>query len=89
MLLTYEYDSSYHGPAFPIVELAIRGFTPQSAETICRAWVDSGANATMIPLHLLRHVKARKIDTVRMVALNGPVTASIYMKSNYESALLC
>lgn len=72
MLLTYDYDSNYSGPAFPAVEIAIQGFSAQSSEVTCRAWVDSGADATIIPLQLLTRTKARKIDTVRMVALSGP-----------------
>lgn len=72
MLLTYEYDSNYNGPAFPVVEIAIRGFAAQSIEVTCRALIDSGADATMIPLRLLTRAKARKIDTARMVALQGP-----------------
>ena len=52
MLLTYDYDSNYNGPAFPVVEVAIRGFAAQSVEVTCRALVDSGADATMIPLRL-------------------------------------
>lgn len=72
MLLTYDYDSTYNGPAFPVVEIAIRGFATQNTEVMCRALVDSGADATMLPLRLLTRAKARKIDTARMVALNGP-----------------
>ena len=58
---TFDYDTNYEGPAFPVVELGITGNRGQVETTI--ALVDSGADATLIPPNLLRNVGARKLDS--------------------------
>jgi len=35
--------------------------------------VDSGADGTIAPLHILKQIQARRVDTVNMRPLRGPV----------------
>jgi hypothetical protein len=58
---TFDYNTNYEGPAFPVVELGIAGRNGQTEVTM--ALVDSGADATLIPPALLRNVDARKLDS--------------------------
>ena len=58
---THDYDSSYH-PAMPIIEIQIRRRAGQPPLTL-KAVVDSGADATMIPLRYLRQLRVRKGQT--------------------------
>jgi hypothetical protein len=58
---THDYDSSYN-PAMPVIELQIRRRAGQSPLAL-KAIVDSGADATMIPLHYLRQLSVRKGQT--------------------------
>lgn len=55
---SHEYDSSYH-PAMPVIEIQIRRRANQPSLTLT-AIVDSGADATLIPLQYLRQLQARK-----------------------------
>lgn len=56
----FEYDTAYPGPALPVVELGITG---RGETRVIPALVDSGADATLIPLNILQAVDARKIDS--------------------------
>lgn len=58
---SHEYDSSYD-PAMPVIEIQIRRRANQPAITLT-AIVDSGADATLIPLRYLRQLEARKGQT--------------------------
>lgn len=58
---THDYDSSYY-PAMPMIELQIRRRAGQPP-LVLKAIVDSGADATMIPLHHLRRLDVRKGQT--------------------------
>ena len=66
---THDYDSTYD-PAMPIIEIQIRQRAEQSPLTL-KAIVDSGADATMIPLEYLRQLQARKVRTKWMRAITG------------------
>lgn len=60
MMATYshDYDSAYD-PAMPVVEIQVRRAADQPAITLT-AIVDTGSDATMIPLGYLRQLRARK-----------------------------
>jgi predicted aspartyl protease len=58
---THDYDSDFH-PAIPVVEIQVRRHARQSPITLI-ALVDSGADATMIPMRYLRQLQARKSET--------------------------
>lgn len=62
MSITFDYDSTYPGPAFPVAEIAILGDGKErSGEK--KALIDTGADATVIPLDILESIGARRIDT--------------------------
>jgi hypothetical protein len=60
MQLSFDYDSSYF-PAFPVAEITIRS-TKTSREVSVTGLIDSGADATQIPLSILHTIGARKLD---------------------------
>ncbi|MCA9998371.1 MAG: retropepsin-like domain-containing protein [Anaerolineales bacterium] len=55
---THDYDTAYN-PAMPIVDIALRRSANQPAIQL-QAIVDTGSDATMIPITYLRQIKARK-----------------------------
>lgn len=69
-LYSYEYDTAYEPPA-PILELTVRKTGRSPAEVIVLALVDSGADATMIPITALQTIKARYVETRQMRGVTG------------------
>lgn len=61
IIYTHDYDSSFY-PAMPVIEIQIQRRVGQSP-IILTAIVDSGADATMVPLRYLRELRARKGQT--------------------------
>lgn len=57
-IYTHDYDSQFY-PAIPIIEIQVRRRATQKP-VILNALVDSGADATMIPIPYLRQLNARK-----------------------------
>ncbi len=55
---TYQYDSDYD-PVMPVVDIHIGRAMAKAALTLS-ALVDSGADATMIPIHYLQQIHARR-----------------------------
>ncbi|MCB8945948.1 MAG: retroviral-like aspartic protease family protein [Ardenticatenaceae bacterium] len=70
VVYTFDYDSSYAGPALPVVELTVRHLLTDEYVS-CKAIVDSGADATMIPLNDLHKIGARKVDARWMSGVSG------------------
>ena len=64
MLYTFEYDASYT-PSMPVVEIQI-GKSNATPHLILHAIVDSGADATVIPLRWLKQVQARQSEKAWM-----------------------
>lgn len=62
MSIHFDYDISYPGPAFPIVQIAVSSETDKQISNIT-ALVDTGADATIIPRNILNSIDARRIDT--------------------------
>jgi hypothetical protein len=58
MRYSFDYDASYF-PAIPIVEIEIKTIKSASG-VVLRAIVDSGADATIIPIGYLHQIQARK-----------------------------
>jgi len=58
MIQSFDYDHSYF-PAMPVVEVAI-WHAPTLPEVALTAIVDSGADITMVPVHYLQRIQARK-----------------------------
>jgi predicted aspartyl protease len=66
-MYTHDYDSSYaYGPALPIVELFVRSVAATDGGTSLRALVDSGADATILPLAVLQNAHVDQVGRARM-----------------------
>jgi hypothetical protein len=57
-IYTYDYDNDYN-PAMPVVDIEI-GRAMDAASLALKAVVDSGADATIIPVHSLQEIRARR-----------------------------
>jgi predicted aspartyl protease len=68
---SYDYDSAYHGPARPVVEVSISKLGKSENTFSLRALIDSGADATMIPIRVLKHIGARQARQRRMTDASG------------------
>jgi predicted aspartyl protease len=66
---THDYDSGYM-PAMPIIEVQLRRHAGHPPITL-KAIVDSGADATMVPLHYLQELVARKAQTTWLLGTAG------------------
>ena len=66
MVYSYEYDSAYFGPAMPVVELELGVAESEQTTLVLSALVDSGADATMIPVRYLRQIGADIVDRRQM-----------------------
>ena len=66
----FDYDSTYQ-PAAPIVEIEIDGYHASFGSRRLWAMVDSGADATMIPLEFLSVVGATYQETLWMHGVSG------------------
>lgn len=71
MVHSFEYDTRYPGPALPVVEIGLQGIDNQENSLSLRALVDSGADATFIPLRHLNRIGARKVDSRTMREASG------------------
>jgi predicted aspartyl protease len=54
----HNYDTDYY-PAMPVIEIRVRRRAGQQPLTL-KAIVDSGADATMLPLSLMQQLRVRK-----------------------------
>jgi hypothetical protein len=80
MIYTYDYDLGYL-PAMPMVTLRI-GRPDSTATLVLSRLVDSGADATMIPISYLQEVRAIKRRYVRIRTVSGQLAgASLYTVS--------
>lgn len=66
MIYTYPYDSAYHGPAMPTVDITISLPDDENRKIVLRGLVDSGADATMIPVRYLRQLGAKVTNRHRV-----------------------
>jgi hypothetical protein len=61
-MYTHPYDSDYaYGPALPLVELRVKAVSAADAGILLRALVDSGADATILPLDALQDGQIEKV----------------------------
>ena len=66
MMYTFEYVLAYPGPSVPIIDVMIQALTSDTHQIAQVALVDSGADASIIPLQALRSIQARKVDTAQI-----------------------
>jgi predicted aspartyl protease len=79
MTTSYDYDTSYE-PAAPVVPIGLSPSGEEVARQQVQALVDSGADATMIPIDILKAAGARYVQQRRMRPVVGePVTVNLYL----------
>lgn len=67
MVYTFDYDSSYpFGPALPVIELSIQPVGGTTTNVVLTAIVDSGADATIFPIHGLERADVEQVGRARM-----------------------
>lgn len=71
MVYTYEYNTAYAGPAMPVIPLEIGSHIRTEEWLTVQALVDSGADATMIPVRYLRRLGAKPVNKRRVVDASG------------------
>lgn len=77
---SFPYNSKDYSPPMPVMEITLAGLRAGSAIVVPEALVDSGADATMLPISLLQQVKARFHDTRTMRGVTGHrVTVDTYL----------
>lgn len=72
MIWTYDYDSTYLGPALPVVKITVQRIGANDEGITLIALVDSGADATILPLRVLKHINAPRVDRRRLRGAYGP-----------------
>ena len=79
-IYTYEYDNEYN-PAMPVVDINI-GRAMGTASLALKALVDSGADATIIPINYLQQIRARRSRKMWMRGTaGGRVLVDLYQIS--------
>lgn len=68
---THSYDSDYYHPAMPVVEIRLLSTTSEEGVVPLVAVVDSGADATMIPINALQSAGSLYYGTRRMRGVTG------------------
>jgi len=78
MIASYDYDLSYE-PAAPVIEIRI-GPSGEIPKVTLKAFVDSGADATMIPIDKLKAAKARYVQMRTLSGVTGEkTTVKLYL----------
>ncbi len=67
---SFDYNAVYDPPA-PVIEITLRKSVPARTEVTLSALVDSGADATMIPITALQRIEARYVETRQMRGVVG------------------
>jgi predicted aspartyl protease len=73
MIVTFEYDTQYYGPSMPVVEVILTNPVTENQIAVEGVLVDSGADGTIVPLQILKQIQARRVDTVNMRPMRGPM----------------
>lgn len=78
-VITFAYDLAYAPPA-PIIEIEVDGYQESLGKRRLWAMVDSGADATMIPLRILEAIGATYKETLWMHGVaRGRVEVDLYL----------
>lgn len=80
MTYTYPYNEQYI-PAFPVADIEI--WFKEDKSLALTALLDSGSDATMIPIRFLQQVRARKGKRMRVHVLGN----HSYMTDSYRISL--
>ncbi len=77
---TFDYDSENYYPAAPTVEISVSRVGYEEPTVRLTALVDSGADATLLPIDVLRTVGARHIETRQMRGIvSHPIAVETYL----------
>ena len=71
LIYSHDYDSENYDPGAPIVEIGVSHIASGEQEVSLSALVDSGADATMLPITILNQVGARFLETRQMRGATG------------------
>lgn len=78
-VLSFEYDTSYH-PSAPFADIEIDGYDESSGNRTVWAMLDSGADATILPLRILNAVGADyKESTWMRGTAGGRIEVVLYL----------
>ncbi|MCB9152784.1 MAG: retroviral-like aspartic protease family protein [Caldilineae bacterium] len=69
-VVNFIYGGSYYPPA-PVVDITVRGTDPESSEVRMKALIDTGADASMLPLQALQAVGAKHMETRFIRGITG------------------
>jgi len=72
---THSYDSDFYDPAMPVVEIKLLSTVSEEHVGTLLAVVDSGADATMIPINALESADSLYYGTRRMRGITGQSVA--------------
>ncbi|MEM7112938.1 MAG: hypothetical protein AAF614_10940 [Chloroflexota bacterium] len=82
MSSSYEYDNSYE-PAAPVVTIGLSPSGTDNPRQQLVALIDSGADASMLPIDMLTSAGARVIEQRQMRGVVGSaVTVNLYLTAN-------
>ena len=71
---TFSYSAVYI-PSAPMVEIMLSSpHNPHGKGIYLSALIDSGADATLLPIDLLRKVQARVVESVNLIGITGART---------------
>ena len=77
--ITFDYDSIYY-PAAPVIEIEVDGYDDNLGRRTLRAMVDSGGDASMIPLSILEAIGATyKESTWMRGTAGGRIEVDLYL----------
>jgi predicted aspartyl protease len=77
-VLTFDYNPTY-SPSAPFVEVEVNNYDAKATPIIVKAQVDSGADATMLPISILERVGAHFEATHHAYDFSGRVhTVDLY-----------
>ncbi len=78
MTISFAYEANYPGAAFPVAVATIVGRNAKS--TVVIGLIDSGADATILPIAILRQINARRGE----VAWARSITGQRYQVNLYQ-----
>jgi hypothetical protein len=70
-IYSHPYDRESHEPAMPVVEIALLSPLPEVSPVELIAIVDSGADASLMPIDSLQNAGALYVQTRRMRGITG------------------
>lgn len=68
---SHTYDSQHYNPAIPVIEIVLLSSETNAPPIQLTAIVDTGADATMLPVNLLEATGARYVQTLRLRGVTG------------------